>query len=132
TGGTLTHLIGPQIRWAAFNLGRTRNEVDIADAQVQGQREVGEKTLLTAFEEVDNAMMSPSSEIERQNSLREAAEASALSTGFAQLRYEAGSDSFLDLLDAQRTQLEAEDLLARNEIDVALSVIALYKALGGG
>ena len=91
-----------------------------------------EKTLLGAFEEVDNAMLSLNAELERQSRLREAAQASAQSTGFARLRYEAGSDSFLDLLDAQRTQLEAEDLLARSEIDVALNVIALYKALGGG
>ncbi|MCP5330653.1 MAG: efflux transporter outer membrane subunit [Gammaproteobacteria bacterium] len=132
SGGTLTHLMGPQIHWDAFNLGRVRNQVDIADAQVQGQLEVFEKTLLGAFEEVDNAMLSLNAELERQSRLREAAQASAQSTGFARLRYEAGSDSFLDLLDAQRTQLEAEDLLARSEIDVALNVIALYKALGGG
>lgn len=132
SGGTLTHLIGPQISWEAFDLGRVRNRVDAADAQIQLQLAHFEKTLLNSFEEVDNAMVSLNAEQQRQVSLRAAAEASAQSSGFALQRFEAGSDSFLDLLDAQRTQLEAEDLLARSEIDTALNVIMLYKALGGG
>ncbi len=132
TGGTLTHLVGPQISWDAFNLGRVQNRIDAADARVQGQLEVFEKTLLTSFEEVDNAMATLSWEMERRANLRAAAEASAQSSSFALQRFEAGSDSFLDVLDAQRTQLEAEDLLARSETDLALNVISLYKALGGG
>ena len=47
-------------------------------------------------------------------------------------RFEAGADSFLDVLDAQRTQLSAEDMLASSETTLALNVISLYKALGGG
>ncbi|MDP2141825.1 MAG: efflux transporter outer membrane subunit [Gammaproteobacteria bacterium] len=132
TGGTLTHLVGPQISWEAFNLGRVQNRIDAADARIQGQLEVFEKTLLTSFEEVDNAMSTLSWEMERRANLRAAAEASAQSSNFALQRFEAGTDSFLDVLDAQRTQLEAEDLLARSETDVALNVISLYKALGGG
>lgn len=132
SGGTLTHFIGPQISWDALDLGRVRNRVDAADAQLALRLAQFEKTLLTSFEEVDNAMYSLNSELERQSSLRAAAEASAQSSSFAMQRFEAGSDSFLDLLDAQRTQLETEDQLARSEIDTALNVIALYKALGGG
>ncbi len=132
SGGTLTHIIGPQISWDAFDLGRVRNRIDAADAQIALQLAYFEKTLLTSFEEVDNAMYSLTAELERQASLRAAAQASAQSSGFALQRFEAGSDSFLDLLDAQRTQLVAEDQLALSEIDAALNVITLYKALGGG
>jgi len=132
SGGTLTHLVGPQIRWDAFDLGRVRNRIDAADAGIQGQLELFEKTLLSSFEEVDNAMVVLTSETQRQESLRAAAQASAQTSNIAMQRYEAGADSFLDLLDAQRTQLAAEDQLASSEIAVALQVIALYKALGGG
>src|SRR5690606_20974450 len=57
TGGTLTHLVAPQISWDAFNFGRVQNRVDAADARVQMQLARFEQTLLTSFEEVDNAMV---------------------------------------------------------------------------
>ncbi|HEY7996522.1 MAG TPA: TolC family protein, partial [Steroidobacteraceae bacterium] len=47
-------------------------------------------------------------------------------------RYEGGMVDFLDVLDAERTQLEAESRLAQSRTDTATSLIALYKALGGG
>ena len=132
SAGTLTHIVGPQITWDAFNFGRLQNQIDAADADIQAQLEVFEKTLLSSFEEVDNAMVTLTSEIERQESLRAAAQASAQTSNIARQRFEAGADSFLDLLDAQRTQLAAEDQLASSETALALQVIALYKALGGG
>ncbi len=132
SAGTLTHLVSPQITWEALNFGRVQNRIDAADADIQAQLEVFEKTLLSSFEEVDNAMVTLTSEIERQGSLRAAAQASAQTSNIAMQRFEAGADSFLDLLDAQRTQLAAEDQLASSETEVALQVIALYKALGGG
>ena len=132
SAGTLTHIVGPNITWDAFNFGRLQNQIDAADAGIQAQLEVFEKTLLSSFEEVDNAMVTLTSEIERQESLRAAAQASAQTSDIARQRFEAGADSFLDLLDAQRTQLAAEDQLASSETALALQVIALYKALGGG
>ena len=47
-------------------------------------------------------------------------------------RYEGGIVDFLEVLDAERTQLEAEDQLAQTRTDTATSLIAVYKALGGG
>jgi multidrug efflux system outer membrane protein len=132
TGGTFNHLIGPGISWELFNRERLHNRVDAADAQVHRQLEMFEQTLLTSFEEVDNAMSSLSHEGERRDSLFAAADASARAAGLARDRFDAGADSFLDVLDAQRTQLDAEDLLAQSETQLALQHVALYKALGGG
>src|SRR5690606_34787266 len=132
TGGTLTHLVAPQISWDAFNFGRVQNQVAAADARVQVQLARFEQTLLTSFEEVDNAMTTLAREAERRERLAAAAEASARSSQVALERFEAGADSFLDVLDAQRTQLSAEDMLASSETTLALNVITLYKALGGG
>ena len=49
----------------------------------------------------------------------------------AQIRYREGSEDFLTLLDAQRTQLSADDALAAAEAEVNVSVVGVYKALGG-
>jgi multidrug efflux system outer membrane protein len=132
SGGTLTHLVGPSISWDVFNRERVNNRVDAQDTRVQAQLENFEKTLLTSFEEVDNAMSALSREGESHANLRAAAEASAQAAALARQRFDIGSYSFLDVLDAQRTQLDAEDLLARSEINLSLNLIALYKALGGG
>ncbi|HLT63266.1 MAG TPA: TolC family protein [Pseudohongiella sp.] len=132
TAGTFTYLLGPGIRWDAFDMGRVQNRIDISDVQVQSQLVRFEQTLLRSLEDIDNAMSALSHETDRHQRLREAAEASARATQLAMVRYEVGSDSFLDVLDAQRTQLEAENLLVQSEADLALNVIRVYKALGGG
>lgn len=132
TGGTLNYLFGPRISWDAFDMGRVHNRIDAQDTRVQAQLLQFEKTVLLSLEEVDNSMSALTREGERHARLHAAAEASARASNLAQLRYEVGSDSFLDVLDAQRTQLQAEDLLAQSETDLALDVVSLYKALGGG
>ncbi len=132
SAGTLTHLIAPQLSWQAFNFGRVHAQIDAADAELQGQLQQFEKTVLTAFEEVDNSLTSISHESERRARLFAAANASAQAAGFAMERFESGTDSYLDVLDAQRTQLEAEDQLVISEVELAVQLVGLYKALGGG
>lgn len=132
SGGTLGHFIGPSLSWEAFDRARPRARVAAADAQVQARLQAFEKTLLLAFEELDNAISALRWEGERQASLLAAAQASTLALELARERFDAGADSFLDVLDAQRTSLQAEEDLADSEIRLAVNLIALYKALGGG
>jgi outer membrane protein TolC len=63
--------------------------------------------------------------------LTEQARESARAAGIARIRYREGAVDFLDLLDAERTELQAEDAVAQSEADVFTSVVSLYKALGG-
>jgi multidrug efflux system outer membrane protein len=64
--------------------------------------------------------------------LLEAAHSSARAAEHARERFDAGVDNFLDVLDAERTLLEAQDRLAQSETALALNLIAIYKSLGGG
>jgi hypothetical protein len=64
--------------------------------------------------------------------LREAAQASEKATALARLRYQYGVADFLTVLDAERTMLQAQDQLAQSETATATSLVAVYKALGGG
>jgi outer membrane protein, multidrug efflux system len=64
--------------------------------------------------------------------LFEQAGQSRRAAALAKIRYDAGVIDYLELLDAQRTQLGAEDQLAEAEAGINLRAIALYKALGGG
>ena len=132
TAGTSTLLMSPTINWAAFNIGRVNTQIDQADAITKAKLANFEKSVLVALEEVDTSMVNFTREEQRRANLLQAAKASANAEELAQDRFDAGIDSFIDKLDAQRTLLDAQDKLAQSETSVALNLVAMYKALGGG
>jgi outer membrane protein, multidrug efflux system len=126
------YVIGPSISWAAFDLGRVRAEVAGSRARADAALAVYEQTVLRALEETEDALVTHA---RTRDSLKDAADAAAASRIAAQLartRYEGGIVDFLEVLDAERTQLADEDRLAQARTDAATSLIAVYKALGGG
>ena len=132
TGAAGTYLFGPQINWAAFNIGRVLARIDAADARTEARLASFEKTVLLALEETETAMVNFSRQEQTRARLRQAAASSAKAVEYARDRFEAGIDNLLDVLVAQNTMLEAQDRLATSEINMALNLIAIYKALGGG
>jgi outer membrane protein, multidrug efflux system len=68
----------------------------------------------------------------RRDELAAESAADAQATDIAKLLYERGVESFLPVLDAERSLYAADDALAVSERDAAITVIALYKSLGGG
>ena len=69
---------------------------------------------------------------ERLVHAEQAASANGKAADLARLRFEGGTSDFLQVLDAERSQLEAEDRLAQTRTEAATSLIAVYKSLGGG
>lgn len=129
---SFTWSIMPNISWAAFNLGRVKQQIKREDALTLAALNQYEKTVLQALEELKTAMTTYSNELQRRDILRNASEASAEAATFAKQRFNAGLDSFIDYLSADRTLLQSQNLLAISEISSATSLIAIYKALGGG
>ncbi|MDX1518572.1 MAG: TolC family protein, partial [Gammaproteobacteria bacterium] len=127
-----TTSFGPFLSWPAFDLGRVRARIDAADATADGALAGYEKTVLTALEETENALVRFSRARNRQVHLGVAATASAEAVELARLRYTNGVDSFLNVLDAERQLLDIQDQLAISETETGLALVALYKALGGG
>jgi multidrug efflux system outer membrane protein len=129
---TVGYLIGPRISWAAFDLGRVHARVSGSRARADGVLAGYEQSVLRALEETENALVTHA---RTRQSLQDAADAAAASRTAAQIardRYEGGVADFLDVLDAERTQLSAEDSLAQSRTAAATSLVAVYKALGGG
>ncbi len=91
-----------------------------------------QKAILTALEEVENALSAHGRELRRQESLRASVAANRRALELATERYTSGLENFLGVLDAQRSVYAAEDQLVQSERNVAVALIALYKALGGG
>lgn len=124
--------LGPSIRWPIFAAGRLRAQIAVEDARKEQLLAAYEKSVLTALEDVENALVQYLREQERLKSLIEAATADRRAIVLADDLYRKGLTSFLDVLDAQRTFYSTELELGRSKADVALYLVALYKALGGG
>jgi multidrug efflux system outer membrane protein len=132
TGGSDTFSIGPKIFWAAFDLGRVRARIQAADARTEAALAQYEQRVLLALEETETSLVDFNRQQVRRNLLRTAARASKRAAELARLRYQTGVTDFLTVLDAERTLLDAQDRLAESETRTATSLIAVYKALGGG
>lgn len=129
--GTDTYVIAPGISWAALDLGRVRTRISGARARADGALASYEKAVLGALEETEDALVFHARAKERLTYITAAADASASASRLARARYEGGISDFLQVLDAERTQLEAEDALAQSRTEVATSLVAVFKALGG-
>jgi multidrug efflux system outer membrane protein len=131
-GGFERYRYGPSISWAIFDLGHVRARISAAEARADGALAQYEQTVLRALEDTEGSLITYSRAREREAALTEAAAASGKATQLARLRYEGGISDFLDVLDAERTLLEAEDRLAQSQADSATALVAVYKALGAG
>ena len=129
--GTFRYAVGPVISWPALNLGRVKARVDVARALEAEARALYDQTVLGALEEVETALVRYRTSLGRVDRIGEAAAASGRAADLARLRFTGGVTDFLQVLDAERTQLEAEDQLALSRTEASVAYAALYKALGG-
>lgn len=124
--------LGPQLKWGLLNYGATKANIRAAEARRDQQYITYQKTALTAFQEVENALVSYNKENERLAALDESVRQYRKAADVAMTRYTQGLANFLDVLDAQRSLHGAEDLLVQSRAALDIDLIALYKALGGG
>jgi multidrug efflux system outer membrane protein len=130
--GSESFSFGPSISWAAFDLGRVRQRIRQREAATDRALARYEQTVLQALEETDASLTAYSKAIVKEQHLQASASASLEAAKLARARYESGVADFLQVLDAERTALAAEDQLARSETQTATALLATYKALGGG
>jgi outer membrane protein, multidrug efflux system len=123
---------GPSLSWSFLDIGRVRQRIKRAGARHEEAYANYEQTVLLALEDVENALSDYGRQRRRQQHLAAAARASVLAADLATQRFEGGIADFLAALDANRTALEAEDLLAQSQTATATALVALYKALGTG
>lgn len=125
--------VGPlAVRWPIFTAGRVRSTIKVNEARQEQALIAYERTVLTAYEEVANALVSYARVRERRESLTRAMQASALAVELSQDLWTRGLTDFLNVLDSQRALFLLQDQLAESAADEATSLVALYKALGGG
>jgi multidrug efflux system outer membrane protein len=130
--GAQAWAVSPQVTWPALDLGSARARLRAQGARQDEVLAAYDQTVLQAIEDLENALNAYRQQQMRLTSLAEQAQASRAAADLARIRYKEGDIDFLVLLDAERTQLAAEDALTSAETDANVDIVAIYKALGGG
>lgn len=129
--GTSRIVFGPVVSFPLLDLGRVRQRVSLAQASQAEAESRYTAVVLRAQEETQSAVVAYDRARERARLLTDAVKSSDRALALAQQRFEAGLTDFLQVLDAQRTSLDAESQLASAETAASTALVALYKATGG-
>lgn len=132
TGDSKLWSIGPTMQWRIFDAGRIRSNIKVQNARQEQALGAYEKTVLTAFGEVENNLVLYAKEQVRRRSLRDAVVSSQKSLDTANKLYAGGLIDFLHVLDSERSLYQAQDALVQSDRTISANLISLYKSLGGG
>ena len=123
---------GPLISWSFPNVFAARAQIKAAGARSDAALATFDQTVLTALQETETALSNYANELDRRAALTEARDQAARAADLSRQRFNAGADSFLLVLDAERTQAAADAALAQSDALVTTYQIALFRALAGG
>ena len=124
--------VGPSIRWSILSAGRIRSNIRVQEARQEQALAQYDQAVLVAFEDAENALTGYGRELVRRQSLTDAVASAAQAVTMSSELYRNGLTDFLSVIDAQRELYQNQDALALSEQSVAVDLVALYKALGGG
>ncbi len=132
SGASFVWAFAPQVTQPIFMAGRLKGNVRLNEALQRSALIQYEKAIQTAFSEVSNALIAH--QRVRESRVQQELLVAALRdrTRLAYVRYRGGVDTLLDALDADRDLFQAELALSQARLDELVSVVQLYKALGGG
>ena len=131
THGAGAYSVSPTVTWPALDLGGAHARLRAQEAKSDESLANYDQTVLRAIEDLETALVSYRQQQTQIRSLADQVTAARRAAELAQIRYKEGTVDFLTLLDAQRTQLTAEDSLTAAETSANTDIVAIYKALGG-
>ena len=123
--------VAAALRWDWLDFGARKAEQSAAEAGFQAAVAQAQGAQLAALQDTQSALVSLARIEEQALAQRRAAEASTRAQEIARARFEAGASDFLQLLDAERERLAAQDALIQVEVARATALLALHKALAG-
>lgn len=132
TGPARQENIAPAGLLPIFYGGQLRNNLHLTDAQKREAIANYRKVVLTAFQEVSNALVDYEKNKEQRVQEELLVKALRDADRLSNLRYRGGMDSYLQVLDAERNEFSGELTLAQLQRNELVSVVELYRALGGG
>lgn len=130
-GPSRTWKFGGGLTVPIFTAGKIAGQVQVAEALQQQALATYEKTIQTAFSEVEDSLIALRKGRERLRAQQAQTESLRRYLKLAKLRYDNGYTSYLEVVDAERNLFNAELATAQNQGDVLVALISLYKAMGG-
>jgi len=130
--GSRQFAFGPVLHLPIFEGGRLKGNLALTEARQQEAAIVYQRTVLGAWHEVDNALTAYRTTQQRAERLDVAVTSNRQALGSAERRYGQGAADYLNVLVTQQRLLDSENAASRGRTDMALAMVALYKALGGG
>jgi NodT family efflux transporter outer membrane factor (OMF) lipoprotein len=124
--------IAPGVSWNLFDAGRIRSNIRVQNEREQQALFRYQQNILTALEDVENALTAYAREQARRQLLQQSVDRSRRAVELANTLYQGGARDFLNVIDAQRALALAEDQLVQSDRLIGTDLVALYKALGGG
>ena len=122
----------PSISLPIFNWGKTSANLDVAKIKKQSSVIAYEAAIETGFKEVSDALLGQEYYMEQWKAQQANLDANKDYYELAKMRYKQGNDSYIDLLDAQRSFFTARESELSSHLNLLTSRIGLFKALGGG
>ncbi|MDE1180473.1 efflux transporter outer membrane subunit [Paraburkholderia sp.] len=132
TWGARMFGIGPALTVPLFDGGRLKGQLALRNAEQQEAAIGFQRTVLNAWHEVDDAMSDYDARQTHRDRLADAVAQNTIALENAQRQYVAGATDFLNVLTVQKDLLGTQQALAASTTDVAVSLVTLFKALGGG
>lgn len=123
---------GPSASWRIFDLDNIGSHIELQKALEEESFIMYRQTVLSALQEVENALIASEKEQVRYQALIEAVAANRKAVELSTILYTSGQTDFLNVLIAQRSLYSAEDAQVQSAGTLSTNLIALYKALGGG
>jgi len=131
-GATAAVQVAASLMQPIFDGGRLRGQKALAESRERELLETYRKAILSAFSDVEQALAG-TTRLGQEEQLQDDVQTHAReSLRLAEIRYRAGADDLLTVLDAQRTLFAAQDQLAQTQLSRLQAAVSLYKALGGG
>jgi NodT family efflux transporter outer membrane factor (OMF) lipoprotein len=123
---------GPTFSWNIFNYGQIRNRVREQDARYQQTLVNYQNTVLRAYQETEDAMVGFLQAQSEAGFRQQSATAAQRASEIANIQYREGASEFQRVIDTERTLVAQQDAWTNARGRIALNLVALYKALGGG
>jgi outer membrane protein, multidrug efflux system len=131
-GGSQVWQFGPAVSLPLFTGGALRGNLKLAEAAFQESVAQYQKTVRNAFREVSDSLIACQRTREFRARQEENTQAHRSATDLANTRYEGGVTSYLEVLYNEQELFSAELSLAQARLHELLSVVSLYRSLGGG
>ena len=131
-GSSRSFGMGPSVSWPIFQGGAIASNVHLQEALRDQAYLSYQKTVLAAFQDVENALVAFAKEQLHRKALNDAVLANRKAVDLSLRLYTEGQTDFLNVVTAQRSLYATEDALVQSNSNIATDLVALYKALGGG